>query len=744
MSPKIYVSVRKILEKNRKKTENFPKGNFVPENHLEQATYRFGEFELNSIERILLRNGRRVSLRPRALDLLLALVEGEGHLLTKEALLNSVWADAVVEEGNLNRTISALRKALGEEKGENRFIETVPKVGYRFVADVQLINGNGSNSLIAINGRGLSPAVSKNPISYRWPLWLGAFVLLFGSLIGSYLLVSKPALNEGKPAASDVVTRLTNNQFDEDQAVWTPEGQIRFVRFETNAKAESYVMNADGTGEQRANATIKNLRTGSWSPDGKKVIFNKEGESPNTVYLADADGANELKLPFNAGPCDWSADGTKVVYSNNLPSSNNSEIFVYDVKSSKSVNVSNSAAFDANPSFSPDGKQIVFNSDREAGLLSIYLMNSDGTNVRRLTDHPAGEVFPVFSPDGTQILFNSKRENEKIGIYLINVNENASPVKVSDTTYNAETRQHPWSADGAKIVFTSDKDGDRSNIYTMNVEPFKPRSILSIENVDAQSPSISPDGKKIAFQAKMEDKSGELRVSDLETRRSQTLAKTENADLSPAWSPNGALIAFNCKIAGNTEICTVKTDGSDLQNLTNDPSLDGNPVWSPDGKELVFSSNRDGDVNRLQLFRMDSNGANQRRITKKHGYEMTPAWSPEGTKIAFAGDRADGSSRALDIFLLDLNDPSSERILAIRRFHDTLPTFSPDGNRIAFVSQADGNSEIYLMNADGSGLLRLTRNPAEDTTPQFSKDGKKVLFSSNREGRYAIFEVLLN
>ena len=715
----------------------------MPENHLEQGTYRFGEFELNSIERILLRDGSRVSLTPRALDLLLALVEGQGHLLTKETLLNTVWADAVVEEGNLNRTISALRKALGEEKGENRFIETVPKVGYRFVADVQLINGSGSRPLTAID-RGQSAATSKNTVSYGWLLSLAAFVLLFGTLVGAYLLVPKQAPNEGKPGTNDVVTRLTNNQFDEDQAVWTPDGQIRFVRFETNTKAESYVMNADGTGEQRANSEIKDLRTGSWSPDGKKVIFNKEAESPNSVYMADANGANELKLPFSAGPCDWSSDGAKVVYSNNLAASNNSEIFVYDIKAAKSINVSNSPAFDANPSFSPDGRQIVFNSDREDGVLSIYLMNSDGSDVRRLTNHPAGEVFPVFSPDGTQILFNSKRENEKIGIYLVDVNDNAPVVKVSDTAYNAETRQHPWSADGTKIVFTSDRDGDRAEVYTMSVEPFKPRSILSMENVDAQSPSFSPDGKKLAFRVKMEDKSGELRVFDLETQRSQTLAKTENSDLSPAWSPNGDLIAFNCKIGGNTEICTGKADGSDMQNLTNDPAFDVNPVWSPDGKEIIFSSNRDGDVNRQQLFRMNSDGTSQRRITKRSGYEMTPAWSPQGTKIAFAGDRADGTSRGLDIFLLDLSDPTNEKILAVRRFHDSLPAFSPDGKQITFVSQADGNSEIYVINADGSGLLRLTRNQAEDTSPQFSKDGRKIIFSSNRNGKYAIFDLALN
>ena len=69
--------------------------------------------------------------------------------------------------------------------------------------------------------------------------------------------------------------------------------------------------------------------------------------------------------------------------------------------------------------------------------------------------------------------------------------------------------------------------------------------------------------------------------------------------------------------------------------------------------------------------------------------------------------------------------------------------FSPDGKRIAFVSSADGNAEIYLMNSDGAGLLRLTRNKAEDTTPQFSKDGKNLIFTSNRNGRFALYQIQL-
>src|SRR5690242_12316967 len=94
-----------------------------------ETIYRFRDFELSPRERILTRDGARVALTPRMFDLLFALVDAHGHLLSKETLLDTVWADAAVEEGNLNRSISAVRKALGEKSGDLKFIETVPKAG---------------------------------------------------------------------------------------------------------------------------------------------------------------------------------------------------------------------------------------------------------------------------------------------------------------------------------------------------------------------------------------------------------------------------------------------------------------------------------------------------------------------------------------------------------------------------------------------------------------------------------------
>src|SRR5713226_9230115 len=112
-----------------------------PEDHL----YEFAAFRLDAAERLLLRDGRPVPLTPKVFDTLLALVERSGHLVEKDELINKLWPDTFVEEATLARNISDLRKALGEA---HKYIETVPKRGYRFVASVMELGNDGAELVL--------------------------------------------------------------------------------------------------------------------------------------------------------------------------------------------------------------------------------------------------------------------------------------------------------------------------------------------------------------------------------------------------------------------------------------------------------------------------------------------------------------------------------------------------------------------------------------------------------------------
>jgi TolB protein len=712
--------------------------------------YRFAEFRLDTGEHLLFNGEERINLSPRTFALLVKLVENAGHLLEKETLIKEVWADSVVEAGNLNRTISNLRKALGEKPDENRFIETVPRLGYRFIAQVSL-------ELPPVQEPEISPLsdfrpplgvqkpqpatlpANPEPRKARWSIPLTALACTAIVALGWFTWQYRQHSSAATPALtrSYEPRRLTDNLQHDSHPHWTQEGRIRFFRTAAKGQTESWIMEADGT-NQRPVKEVPNLQSGIWSPDGQKVIFGKP-QDKSGLFLANADGSNEIALPPSTGNIDWSADSKKIVYQK-IDEPSNAEIYLYALETGKTVNLTNSPKFEADPSFSPDGKQIAFIGDRD-GNYEIYVMDTAGMNVRRLTDHPSSESHPVFSPDGTQIAFTSDRENESADVYLINADGSGEAKPLTHWSSQETVEPGCWSPDGTQIAFYSDHGGQGDDIYVVSAEIFRPQKLLAEAEQNLGYASYSPDGKQILYQAELKNKSGELRLFTLESGQTRTLLKTENPDILPAFSPDGKWIALQNKMASNTEICLIRPDGSGLTNLTNNAARDLSPAFSPDGRQIVFASNRDGNFGLFQLYLMNLDGSNQHRIYYSGSISSSPVWSPDGREILFANDKEDGRSGNFEIFSIEPETTEAEKRLTFRQRYDVSPVYSPDGKKIAFVSETDGNAELYMMNADGTGLLRLTRNPATDVAPHFSPDGKHLLFVSNRDGDYAIYRI---
>jgi TolB protein len=714
-----------------------------------EVIYEFGKFVLDPNERVLLADGKPIHLTDKVFDTLLLLVRHNGRLITKDEMMASIWEESFVEEGNLAKNISRLRKILNVN-GRSP-IETLPRRGYRFTADVREIDGDTSllvrrNLRVKIthtnDGRpgkeekiAQIERIAPAPRPSRFAIAvLGILLLAAVSGLGLYFWDRERAVAAVSGNENGAI-RLTDFASHDIHPQWTRGDQIHFVKYFEKGRAESFVMDVDGGRVRSANETIKDLQFGNWSPDGLKVLFYKEGDA-KTLYLANADGSDEMKFPVRAGNLDWSSDGKQIVYQEGQ-TLGNAEIFVYTIETGTSKNITNGPAFDADPAFSPDGKQIVFVSGRD-GNPEVYLMNVDGSNLRRLTNHPAFDNHPVFSPDGTQIAFNSDRENENSNIYLMRA-DGSDVQRLTDWPSNETVEPGCWSPDGTRIAISSDKHGS-DDIFVVSAEVYHPESVLTDDASDLRRPMYFADGKQILHQAELPDKSGELRVFDTETKQNHVLLKTNNADTAPVISPDGTRIAFQTKIESNTDVYLINADGSGLTNLTNNPWRDGGAAFSPDGGQIVFSSNRDGHTGKFNLYMMNADGGDQRLIySAKEGMSGSPVFSPDGASILFANDFA--SDGNFEIFKIRPEPGETAERLTFRGRYDGFPAFSPDGQRVAFISSTDGNSEIYLMNTDGTSLLRLTRNAAEDTLPQFSTDGKRIIFSSDRGGRFAIYEM---
>ncbi|MBX3283364.1 MAG: PD40 domain-containing protein [Acidobacteria bacterium] len=701
-----------------------------------RPTFRFDVFELLPHEHRLTKNGEDIRVPVRVFDALTILVEADGQVVTKDLLTQRLWPDSIVEENNLSQAISALRKVLGTQQNGRAFIETVPRVGYRFLAPINVNSAEASPVQVEIPSVG-APAGVKRGVS-----WKVVAAVLIALLIGVAAIISVlryVAVNSG-PAAESGPKRLTSTSDRDQVAGWSNDGQILFTRRGGNNVPETYRISPDG-GEPVRAVDLPDVRQAVWSPDGTRIVFSKFSDSGAGTYLSMADGSNAHKLPFSAENVSWAPDGSKFAFqadSDGTRKLASTEVLVYSLQDDKVAELTANTSFDGDPGWSPDGGTIVFSSERD-GNYEIYSMKADGSDVRRLTNNPGHDSFPKFSPDGTLISFNSNFESELTDIYLMR--PDGSHVMRLTNSKGYDFSRNGWSPDGTKFAYNSDVEGS-DDVYVMNVDPFPPTKVIEIPDADLQTPAYSPDGQKIVFTAAYGDHS-ELRVFDRTTGTSSMIVRTTSSKNYPRWSPDGKWIAFHQEDGGRWDIFKVRPDGTDLTNLTNDPSSDSVAVWSADSATIYFRSARNTGTETAEFFKMNADGTGQVPLPIRKGKIGWPSTSLQGGEIVFAADRDGDPVRQFDIFAADIVT-GSEHLLISRRDHDTQPSLSPDGKLITFVSLSDGNPEIYVANSDGTMPLRLTRNSARDQFPSFSPDGKKILFTSDRGGKAAIYEVSFN
>ena len=286
-----------------------------------------------------------------------------------------------------------------------------------------------------------------------------------------------------------------------------------------------------------------------------------------------------------------------------------------------------------------------------------------------------------------------------------------------------------------KIVFLRAQD-----IYVMNADGTGQTRLSNHTTGWDNNFALSPDGTKIAFRGTRLNAGGVVYVTDLYVMNVDGTGQTNltnsatSQETHPAWSPDSTKIAFGCQIDGiYWEICVINADGTGLTRFTNNTSGDSAPVWSPDDTKIAFECWRDDS---WEICVMNTDGSGQTNLTNSphngngslSGEDLQPTWSPDSAKIAFMS-RRDGNP---EIYMMNA-DGSGLTNLTNNAAGDEHPVWSPDGTKIAFVSRRDGNQEIYVMNADGTGQTRLTNNAVRDDYPAWSPDSEKIAFDSNAE-----------
>jgi TolB protein len=279
-----------------------------------------------------------------------------------------------------------------------------------------------------------------------------------------------------------------------------------------------------------------------------------------------------------------------------------------------------------------------------------------------------------------------------------------------------------------QIAFISTRDGNRE-VYSMNVDGTCQTNLTNNPAHDGyqwfydhKSPAWSPDGAKIAFYSER-DGNGEIYVMNADGTGPTNLTDHPASDRSPIWSPDGSKIAFlstRDTINGNLNIYSMKADGTGLTKLTHNSGQfdfrdNFHHVWSPDGYKIAFV--KDSNFSRFDtssIFVMNADGSGQTCETDIYGDEDFPAWSPDSTKIAF------WKTYPAEIYIMNADCTGQAYLTNL----GSRPVWSPDGSKIAIGK----NGEIYVINVDGTGLTNVTNFPGDDDSPVWSPDGAMIAF----------------
>lgn len=749
--------------------------------------FEFGPFRLDAEERVLWRDGQPVPLTGKAFDTLLVLVEHRGHIVGKEALMREVWPDSFVEEGNLSFNVSMLRKALGEDAHRPQFIETVPRRGYRFIADVSetcndgaelivrartwssiLIEeeeaGTNASASIADGGLRLADAalVSETPAarlpvakraaeaSHRWKIVAALGVALLAT-VGIFVAASKfggldrsdQTKDGGRAAAPFAVTKQT--KLTQTGIIWTA----------------------------------------ALSPDGKYVAYVIRQQGLEGMWLRQvATGSTQQLIPpaaFHYAGLAFSRDGNYLYFGRLNGEGDLSPRGLYRMPALGGVPVKVLEDIDAGPAISPDGSRLAFaRNSRSLDESALMIANADGTGARKLATRKLSERvwYLAWSPDGRRITVsagNSSTGGPDISLLEVGVEDGIERV-ISSQRW-ASPAVLAWLPDGSGLLVSAREKDESTPIWYLSHPEGEVRRITNDSNHYVLAGVTANSGSLLAIQQVLIANVWTMPVSALS--RATQITHGTGMYTHIRWTPDSKIL-YSSPASGSPDMWLMDANGTSQQQLTLDAGGDYASAVSPDGRYVLFTSNRRGAFN---IWRMGVDGSDPVQLTNGSG-EYSSAVTPDGRWVLYISVRDRTTWKVpieggQPVFVSDKyrsgvvvsptgkwlaywrrdTQPGSPYRIAVApleggppaKIFDLAPDtdlengdlrWTPDGRALTYEANRAGVGNIWLQPLDGGPPRQLTDFKSERIfQSDWSHDGQTLAVS---RGAYAFDLVLID
>jgi Tol biopolymer transport system component len=604
----------------------------------------------------------------------------------------------------------------------------------QFAADLEELKQSAPHETRVVRNSGAQARTASSERSRRKRLGLMlAAAIVLASLLVVWYVRSSQTSNRANTAPLTLVP-LTSFEGHKDFASFSPDGKQIAFSWNGGSRPERdiYVMTIGRGDPVRLTFSQADDRLPVWSPEGRSIAFCRPVVAEPTpsqygIYIVPASGGHERKIADGGVGVSWSPDGKVLAIAGSQ--SEGGGIFLLSLDGNSRRQLTNpDSAVDSLPVFSKDGKSIAFTRDFGFSAREIFAVPARGGTTRQLTFDRQPTYGATWTADNREIVFASNRGVGGESLWRIAAT-GGTPKAVSAMLQGSFYPAIPQQ--GNRLAYTESMTN--TNIYTLDgpgfgnrpvLDRFGPlRSFITSSRRD-DSPSISPDGQRIAFVSKRTGNE-EIWLSDRTGSRLKRLTSFAGPGTgTPRWSPDGRTIAFDSLAAGNPNIYVVNADGGEPRRLTSWPWSNFMPSWSPDGKWIYFKTDRSGSD---QIWKIPAAGGDPKQVTSGGGCEAFA--SPDG-KLLYFTKRAWSA-----IWTVPVGGGPEKPLPELERFDRVFRSWGISAKGIYFISREDAPHQTVrffsFATRQTTSLATLDREPIWDYPDvALSPDGRQLLIAT--------------